>query len=70
MIVLNEQPKADEFEDSKQKKISYAKYKSEELRHLMRVLVLSDRRSVQNSELLMQSFKQKIFNRNKFKKIV
>lgn len=68
MIVLNEQPKADEFEDSKQKKISYAKYKSEELRHLMRVL--SDRRSVQNSELLMQSFKQKIFNRNKFKKLV
>ena len=68
MIVLDEQPKTDEFEDSKQKKISYAKYKSEELRHLMSVL--SDRRSVQNSELSMQSFKQKIFNKNKFKKLV
>jgi len=51
MIVLDKQPKADQFEKSKQKKISYAKYKSEELRHIIRVL--SDRRSVQNSELFI-----------------
>lgn len=36
MIILYEQPKTDEFENSKQKKISYAKYKSEELRHVFK----------------------------------
>jgi len=57
MIVLDEQPKADEFEYSKQNKISYAKYNSEELRHLMRVL--SDRRSFKNSELPIHSINRK-----------